>query len=236
MAWVGVAQSVTDERAGASGIRRDEPALVRCARDRRTAAAGGQRTGGATGRARRAEPAARGDRTGCRGRPVLRPGDRTGLFGSPVLLRLAPNTTDPHTARRLWEISAELTDVRYEFRWAVCPCEQTTRARASRPSFHGILPLRFGREGQVPARAAHRAPFGRCQERAGPWFDSGQTISCHGGVGRSFQNSGQKLDRLCGSVALRDGSARLLRCGRPGLSSFRAHDDELQIVRVRHFR
>jgi NAD(P)-dependent dehydrogenase (short-subunit alcohol dehydrogenase family) len=44
------------------------------------------------------------------------PGGRTGMFGNPVLLRLAPNTIDPHTARRLWEISADLTGVRYEFR------------------------------------------------------------------------------------------------------------------------
>jgi hypothetical protein len=34
------------------------------------------------------------------------------MFGNPVLLRPAPNTTDPHTARRLWEISADLTGVR----------------------------------------------------------------------------------------------------------------------------
>lgn len=53
---------------------------------------------------------------GVEGGQFFGPGGRTGMFGNPVLLRPDPNTTDPHTARRLWEISADLTGVRYEFR------------------------------------------------------------------------------------------------------------------------
>jgi hypothetical protein len=53
---------------------------------------------------------------GVEGGHFFGPGGRTGMFGNPVLLRPAPNIIDPHTARRLREISADLTGVRYEFR------------------------------------------------------------------------------------------------------------------------
>ncbi|MFC3454357.1 oxidoreductase [Amycolatopsis speibonae] len=43
------------------------------------------------------------------------PGGRTGMFGAPVQLRPARDATDPHTARRLWEVSENRTGVRYEF-------------------------------------------------------------------------------------------------------------------------
>ncbi|WP_051852761.1 oxidoreductase [Streptomyces aureocirculatus] len=36
------------------------------------------------------------------------------LRGAPERVALAPRATDPETARRLWELSEELTDVRYE--------------------------------------------------------------------------------------------------------------------------
>ncbi|HEY2059473.1 MAG TPA: oxidoreductase [Amycolatopsis sp.] len=43
------------------------------------------------------------------------PGGRSGMYGPPVVLRPGPRATDPDTAARLWEISTELTGVRYSF-------------------------------------------------------------------------------------------------------------------------
>jgi NAD(P)-dependent dehydrogenase (short-subunit alcohol dehydrogenase family) len=43
------------------------------------------------------------------------PAGRTESRGHPALVRPDPKATDPETARRLWEISTDLTKVTYEF-------------------------------------------------------------------------------------------------------------------------
>jgi len=52
---------------------------------------------------------------GVEGGQFFGPGGRTGLRGHPVPLQPTARATDPETARRLWDVSTELTGVRYEF-------------------------------------------------------------------------------------------------------------------------
>ncbi|MET1074248.1 MAG: oxidoreductase [Umezawaea sp.] len=52
---------------------------------------------------------------GVEGGQFFGPGGRTGMKGHPVPLRPGPEVTDPETARRLWEVSTDLTGVEYAF-------------------------------------------------------------------------------------------------------------------------
>ncbi|MFD0548370.1 oxidoreductase [Streptomyces rectiviolaceus] len=47
------------------------------------------------------------------------PGGLAELRGAPTRVQLAPTATDPETGRRLWELSEQLTDVRFAFPAAV---------------------------------------------------------------------------------------------------------------------
>ena len=52
---------------------------------------------------------------GAEGGQFYGPGPRTWMRGHPVLLRPGPALTDPETARRLWDVSTELSGVVYAF-------------------------------------------------------------------------------------------------------------------------
>ncbi|MFJ3583046.1 oxidoreductase [Streptomyces sp. NPDC090127] len=51
---------------------------------------------------------------GVRGGQFYGPGGAGELRGGPALVRLSPAATDAETGRRLWEVSEELTEVRYD--------------------------------------------------------------------------------------------------------------------------
>ena len=55
---------------------------------------------------------------GVRGGQFVGPDGMAELRGAPKPVKLAPRAADPGTGRRLWELSEELTDVRYAFRAA----------------------------------------------------------------------------------------------------------------------
>ncbi|MFE9013277.1 oxidoreductase [Streptomyces cyaneofuscatus] len=52
---------------------------------------------------------------GVRGGELIGPDGRGELRGGPIRVPLAPAATDAETGRRLWEVSEELTDVRFPF-------------------------------------------------------------------------------------------------------------------------
>ncbi|GAB2919129.1 oxidoreductase [Streptomyces mayteni] len=70
-----------------------------------------------------AQPAARGalpqlyaaTEPGVDGGEFIGPDGPAELRGAPTRVRLAPRATEPETGRRLWELSEQLTDVRYPF-------------------------------------------------------------------------------------------------------------------------
>ncbi|TDC78313.1 oxidoreductase [Streptomyces hainanensis] len=70
-----------------------------------------------------AQPAARGalpqlyaaTEPGVAGGEFIGPDGPAELRGAPTRVRLAPRATEPETGRRLWDLSEQLTDVRYQF-------------------------------------------------------------------------------------------------------------------------
>ncbi len=52
---------------------------------------------------------------GVRGGELIGPDGRGKLRGGPTRVPLAPAATDAETGRRLWEVSEELTEVRFPF-------------------------------------------------------------------------------------------------------------------------